>query len=137
MPSVCPLAGLLEAKKDYEAAIAEYDALLKDQPGSLIVANNLASLLADYRTDKASLERANSLAVILKKSEIPQFKDTLGWVSYQRQDYRAALPLLEDAAEGTAQYGDGALSPRDDLSRNRSGRKGVGAVQQCAQACAQ
>ena len=69
------------------------------QPGSLIVANNLASLLADYRTDKASLERANSLALLLKKSEVPQFKDTLGWVSYQRQDYRAALPLLEDAVK--------------------------------------
>jgi tetratricopeptide (TPR) repeat protein len=92
------LAGLLEARRDYEPAIAEYDAMLKEQPGSLIVANNLASLLADRRTDKASLDRANSLALLLKNSDVPQFKDTLGWVSYQRQDYRAALPLLEDAA---------------------------------------
>ena len=93
------LAGLLETKGEYEPAIAEYESLLKDQPGSLIVANNLASLLADRRTDKASLERANSLALLLKNSDIAQFKDTLGWVSYQRQDYRAALPLLEDAAK--------------------------------------
>src|SRR5689334_18222999 len=68
-------------------------------PGSLIVANNLASLLADRRTDKASLDRANSLALLLKNTDVPQFKDTLGWVSYQRQDYRTALPLLEDAAK--------------------------------------
>src|SRR5262249_40947620 len=93
------LAGLLEGRREYEPAIAEYEAMPKDQPGSLIVANNLASILADRRTDKASLDRANSLALLLKNSDIPQFKDTLGWVSYQRQDYRAALPLLEAAAK--------------------------------------
>lgn len=92
------LAGLFEIKGQYEPAIAEYEAMLKDQPGSLIVANNLASLLADHRTDKASLERASSVAVLLKNSEVPQFKDTLGWVNYQREDYRAAIPLLESAA---------------------------------------
>jgi tetratricopeptide (TPR) repeat protein len=36
---------------------------------------------------------------MLKSSQLPQFKDTLGWIRYQRQDYRAALPLLEDAAK--------------------------------------
>ena len=36
--------------------------MLKQQPGSLVVINNLASLLADHRTDKASLEQAESLA---------------------------------------------------------------------------
>ena len=91
------LAGLLEAKKDYESAIAEYETLLKAQPGSMIVANNLASILADHRTDKASLERANSLAAILAKSQIPQFKDTLGWIAYQRANYSAAASLLESA----------------------------------------
>ena len=38
-------AGLLEQKGDYKAAIAEYEILLKQDPGSLIAANNLASLL--------------------------------------------------------------------------------------------
>jgi len=91
------LAGLLEVKGDYEPAIAEYESMLKDQPGSMIVANNLASLLTDHHTDKASLERANSIAVLLTNSEVPQFKDTLGWVAYQRGDYRTATPLLEGA----------------------------------------
>lgn len=84
-------------KGEYEPAIAEYETMLKEQPGSMIVANNLASLLADHRTDKASLERANSLAVLLTKSQVPQFKDTLGWVNYQRENYKAAVPLLEGA----------------------------------------
>ena len=83
------LAALLETKRDYDGAITQYEAMLKEQPGSLIIANNLASLLADHRTDKASLERAGTLAAVLKNSDIPQFKDTLGWVTYQRQDYRA------------------------------------------------
>jgi tetratricopeptide (TPR) repeat protein len=91
------LAGLMEAKGEYEPAIAEYESMLKDQPGSLIVANNLASLLADRRTDKASLEKANSLAVLLTKSQVPQFADTVGWINYRRGDYTVAVSLLENA----------------------------------------
>jgi tetratricopeptide (TPR) repeat protein len=91
------LAGLMEAKEDYESAIAEYEMMLKDQPGSLVVANNLASLLADRRTDKASLEKANSLAVLLTKSQVPQFVDTIGWIDYRRGNYVAAVSLLESA----------------------------------------
>ena len=72
--------------------------MLKDQPGSLVVANNLASLLSDHRSDKASLERAYAIAAPLTKSPVPNFKDTLGWINYQRGDYRNAIPLLEDAA---------------------------------------
>ena len=92
------LASALEAKGDYEAAIAEYESMLKQNSGSLVVANNLASLLADHRTDKPSLERAHSLASILRKSQVPLFKDTLGWTYYQRGDYKSAISLLEEAA---------------------------------------
>jgi len=91
-------AGALEQKGDYEAAIAEYELILKQNPGSLIAANNLASLLSDYRTDKASLERAYSVAAMLRKSQIPSFKDTLGWIDYLRGEYKSATSLLEEAA---------------------------------------
>jgi cellulose synthase operon protein C len=93
------LAGLLERAGDYEAAISEYEQLLIKEPGSLVVSNNLASLLADHRSDKASIERAQSLAASLRQSPVPQFKDTLGWVTYLRGDHKAAVPLLEDAAK--------------------------------------
>ena len=92
------LAGILERSGDYEAAISEYQSLLNKDPGSIIVANNLASLLSDHRTDKASLDQAKTLAVSLQKSPVPQFEDTLGWVNYRQSDYKAALPLLENAA---------------------------------------
>ena len=78
------LASILERKADYEAAISEYEFMLARQPANLILANNLASLLLDHRTDKANLKRAQSLAAILRKSDIPQFKDTLGWANYHR-----------------------------------------------------
>ena len=92
------LAGLLELKGQFDGAIAEYDRLLKEQPGSMIVANNLASLLSDHRTDKASLDRANSLALLLKNSQVPQFKDTIGWIDYRQGDFNGATALLETAA---------------------------------------
>jgi len=91
------LAGLLEAKGAFDRAITLYESMLKDQPGSMIVANNLASLLTDHRTDKPSLERAKELSVLLKNSQIPQFKDTEGWVAYQGGDYATATSLLEGA----------------------------------------
>src|SRR5262249_50733792 len=92
------LANTLELKEDYDGAIKEYESVLNNEPRSLVAANNLASLLADYRTDKASLERAASVAASLQKSPVPQFKDTLGWIDYQKGDYQNAVPLLEQAA---------------------------------------
>ena len=92
------LASVLELKGEYEGAIAEYEAVLQQEPGSVVVANNLASLLADHRTDRTSHERAYNLALSLRKSQVPHFKDTLGWIHYQRGEHKAALPLLEEAA---------------------------------------
>ena len=92
------LGGALERIGDYEGAISEYEGVLAQEPGSLVAANNLASLLADHRADKSSLERASSLAASLQQSQVPQFKDTLGWVNYRRGDYKAAIQLLEQAA---------------------------------------
>ena len=91
-------AGALEKAQQYEVAITEYEKMLSEQPGSMIAANNLASLLSDHRSDNVGLERAKSLAASLQESEVPQFKDTVGWVSYRRGDYVAAVLLLETAA---------------------------------------
>ena len=91
------MADALEQTHEYEAAISEYEHIVSKQPGSMIAANNLASLLSNHRTDKASLERAQALVAPLKETQIPQFKDTLGWISYRRDDYVNAVPLLEKA----------------------------------------
>src|SRR5580704_4460845 len=91
------LGGYLEQVGDYEGAIAEYQRALDNAPMSLVASNNLAYLLADRRTDRASLERANAVAAILRKSTMSNFKDTLGWIAYRQGDFRAAVPLLEEA----------------------------------------
>lgn len=92
-------AGILELSKRNDEAIQAYEALLKERPDSEVLANNLASLLADNRTDKASLNRAYELVQRFRKSEVPQFKDTLGWISYRVGKTNEAIPLLEDAVK--------------------------------------
>jgi cellulose synthase operon protein C len=93
------LAQVHELNGDYETAIKEYEALVAAEPGSVVFANNLASLLLDHRTDAASLEKAGVLAARLRKSPVAHFKDTVGWLHYRRGEYKAAIALLEEAAK--------------------------------------
>jgi cellulose synthase operon protein C len=90
-------AGLQILKGDNDAAIARYEAILKDMPSSAVAVNNLVSLLLDYRSDKQSLDRALSLAETLKSADVPQFKDTYGWAQYRQGNYNAAIAALEAA----------------------------------------
>ena len=92
-------AGLLISKGDNDGAIAAYDAILKDQPNSLVAINNVVSLLLDNRSDKASLDRAFALAERLKDSNVPQFEDTFGWTQYKRGKTAEAIDILEGAAK--------------------------------------
>lgn len=92
------LANMLEQKGDYESAIQQYELILNKQPGDLIASNNLVTLLLDHRTDGPSRQRAQSIAEILRKSQVPQFKDTLGWAKYNEGDYSGAVLLCEEAA---------------------------------------
>jgi tetratricopeptide (TPR) repeat protein len=91
-------AALQILKGNHDAAIEQYEAVLKDQPNSLVAINNLVSLLLDYRSDKQSLDRALSLSEALKNSNVPHFKDSIGWAEYRRGEYQNAISILEDAA---------------------------------------
>jgi cellulose synthase operon protein C len=90
-------ANLQVVKGDLEAAITQYQAILKDQPNSLLAANNLASLLLDNRSDKQSLTEASALADRLRTLNLPQFADTIGWARYKQGDYKSAIAILEPA----------------------------------------
>lgn len=92
-------AGILELEGKIDEAIALYESLLKERPTADVLVNNLASLLSEYRTDKESLKRAHDLAQRLKNSDIPQFKDTLGWTSYKVGKYDEASSLLASAVD--------------------------------------
>lgn len=87
----------LEAVGDFDAAIAAYEALYAENPGNMIVANNLASLLAENRDDAASLERAAAVAKRLRGSGVPAFLDTYGWTLHRIGNQSEALATLRQS----------------------------------------
>lgn len=93
------LAQLYETTNQIDEAINAYEKLLEVKPDSDIVVNNLASLLTENRTDKVSLNKAYNLSKRFKRSDVPQFKDTLGWASYHVGKYSDASSLLESAVK--------------------------------------
>lgn len=92
-------AGIYELTQRYTEAIQVYEKVLKSQPQAEIAANNYASLLTDRKEDKASFEKAYQISQRFKNSDIPQFKDTLGWAAYRMEKYDEALSLIKSASE--------------------------------------
>ena len=94
------LAGLLERDGDIEGAIEIYERLYAANGDNLIIANNLASLLATGREDADDLERAHQIARRLRGRDVPAFQDTYGWIAFRRGDLEVAVTALESAAQG-------------------------------------
>lgn len=102
-------AGEHERAGDFDSAIAIYNTMYDRNSDSLIVANNLASLLASHREDADSLQRAYTVARRLRDSDVPAFQDTYGWIMFRRGSHETALDYLQAAAIGlpgdiTVQY---------------------------------
>jgi cellulose synthase operon protein C len=91
-------ASLLEMQGKPEEAIAAYEALLAERPNAVVVANNLASLLADNRKDPASIKRAYELAQRFRNTDIPQMKDTVGWTAHLAGRTKEASEFLKSAS---------------------------------------
>jgi Flp pilus assembly protein TadD len=91
-------ASVLERGGDIDGAIAIYEELYAQNPGAVIVANNLASLLATYKDDAESLERAWTVGRRLRDIDNPATQDTYGWLLFRRGAFEEALPYLENAA---------------------------------------
>ena len=90
------LGQVYERVKDAESAIALYQRILQKQPKLELVINNLASVLADYRTDKQSLEQAARLVEAFAQSSNPNMLDTYAWVAVRTGDKdKKAIPALK------------------------------------------
>ena len=96
-------ATFLERANDVDGAIEIYSSMYEKNSGILVVANNLASLLATYKDDDESLERAFTIARRLRGTEIPPFQDTYGWILHRRGNSEEAIEYLEPAARSLAE----------------------------------
>lgn len=92
------LAALYERMGKPGDSIAVYEQWLQREPKSMVAANNLVMLLLNYRSDRASLERANQLGELLIASNEPALLDTRGWAKFKSGDYQGAVNLLQQAA---------------------------------------
>jgi tetratricopeptide (TPR) repeat protein len=134
------LAGLFERSGKPEEAIRIYEAALRTDPHSDLIANNLAMLLITYRKDQPSLDRAKDLSARFATSTNMAFLDTYGWVLYKRGEAAAATAALQTASAkmpdspvllyhlGMAQAAAGqADAARENLSRSlKSGKNFAG-----------
>lgn len=92
-------AGLLERAGRIDDAIAIYEDLYARSSDAVIVANNLASLLATHHADDPErLAQATTVSRRLAGTEVPAFMDTYGWLLHLNGDSEGALPYLEGAA---------------------------------------
>lgn len=89
-------------------AIALFEALHLREPQSLTVSSDLALLLATYRTDQQSLDRARQMSARFATSNDTALLDSSGWVLLRSGDLQHALPVLQRAE---------SRDPKSDLIR--------------------
>jgi tetratricopeptide (TPR) repeat protein len=94
---LAPLTDIYVAEGRIDDAISSYETAYHNAPGSLAVANNLAMLLVNHRTDQRDLDRAKELTAPFATSLDASLLDTHGWVKFKRGEYQEALQVLERA----------------------------------------
>lgn len=93
-------ASYQERDGDIEGAIATYEAIYAQDSNSVVIANNLASLISAFRDDEESLRRAATIARRLRGTKVAAFQDTYGWIAFRRGNLDEALEYLQPAAAG-------------------------------------
>jgi tetratricopeptide (TPR) repeat protein len=96
---VIELATLYESQRRVDEAIGLCDTWYRNNPRAPSVASTLALLLATYRSDRTSLDRARELSAPFVSSSDARLLDTNGWVHFKRAEYAEALPVLQRALE--------------------------------------
>lgn len=91
-------ASLLENEGDLLGAIGVYEKMYAKDSNNYIVANNLASLLANVSSDPEDIDRAYRIARRLRGSPVAPYRDTYGWLAFLRGELEEALEALAPAA---------------------------------------
>lgn len=95
------LAKIYEKQDMHDKAIYYYEKILTINPRNTIATSNLAILLADRKSDTASLVRAKELAMRFENSENPAFLDIIGWIYYKSGEFDKSLPILNRVVKKT------------------------------------
>jgi tetratricopeptide (TPR) repeat protein len=92
------LAQIQTSTSNFQAAAEAYEKLLKIDPQYSPALNNLAYL---YAENLNNLDRAYELAQHARQllPANPATADTLGWITFKRGSYEAALELLKESAD--------------------------------------
>lgn len=96
---VIELASFYEKLSRTDEAISLYETWNQHNPRVQSVVNNLAMLLATYKTDQHSLDRARDMSAPFATADDPNLVDTYGWVRFKLGDLNEALPALEHAVD--------------------------------------
>jgi putative PEP-CTERM system TPR-repeat lipoprotein len=114
------LAQLLNATKQYDAAISEYETLSKQPPPNPLVLNDLAWLYQTKGDPRAlsTAQEAHRLA-----PDVVTISDTLGWILVQQGETEAGLKLLE-AANAQSDAATPSMKYRLAVALERLGRHG-------------
>jgi tetratricopeptide (TPR) repeat protein len=102
IPARMQLGILLQSLGRIDEARTRFDEIVKIAPDFALAYNNLACIDSEItgNLDKA-LENARKARLLA--SDNPLIGDTLGWIEWLRGNYREALPLLREAANGLPQ----------------------------------
>lgn len=99
------LASILSETGEVDRAIQLYESVLKDQPKSVVAANNLALLLADHKGDPKSLDRALALSRDFEKyASNNDLLDTLGWIYAKTGQPKEAVRLLRRVVDSAPNH---------------------------------
>lgn len=93
------LAVIYQKQGKFDEMISLYEDAYKKTPNSVLVVNNLASYLAEYKATEENLARAAKMAILLENSENPNMLDTVAWIFYKQGNYGKAQKLLQKAVE--------------------------------------
>jgi len=98
VPAQLQIALIYEKKKNFSAAMKEYQKVLSLSPGNKLAANNYAALLLDYGKS-SDIAKALELSRGFEKLKQPVLLDTLAWAYAKSGDNVKAIELLKPIVE--------------------------------------
>lgn len=95
------LAGEYQLAESFDKSRSSYEEVLKESPGNIIAANNLAAILIDNYNDDDARARAKELIKIIEPVKNMAIQDTLGWIYYRTGEIQKAIAVLENVVKSS------------------------------------